>query len=94
MSNSVDPDQLASSEANLSGSTLFVKAGYIKQGSVGLGLNFRIFQVKLADIKCLMVFLFPIKLGIVDILSKEYVLNEKVIISTLQTKTEIPMQTV
>ena len=27
--NSADPDQLASSEANWSGSTLFVKAGYI-----------------------------------------------------------------
>ena len=29
MANSADPDQLASSEANWSGSTLFVKAGYI-----------------------------------------------------------------
>ena len=29
MTNSADPDQLASSEANLSGSTLFVKTGYI-----------------------------------------------------------------
>ena len=29
MSNSADPDQLAS-EANWSGSTLFVKAGYIQ----------------------------------------------------------------
>ena len=29
MTNSADPDQLASSEANWSGSTLFVKAGYI-----------------------------------------------------------------
>ena len=29
MSNSLDPDQLASSEANWSGSTLFAKAGYI-----------------------------------------------------------------
>ena len=29
MSNNVDPDQLASSEANWSGSTLFAKAGYI-----------------------------------------------------------------
>ena len=30
MANSVDPDQLASSEANWSGSTLFAKAGYIR----------------------------------------------------------------
>ena len=30
MTNSADPDQLASSEANLSGSTLFAKAGYIR----------------------------------------------------------------
>ena len=30
MSNSADPDQLASSEANLSGSTLFAKTGYIR----------------------------------------------------------------
>ena len=30
MSNSADPDQLASSEANWSGSTLFAKAGYIR----------------------------------------------------------------
>ena len=29
MTNSADPDQLASEEANWSGSTLFVKAGYI-----------------------------------------------------------------
>ena len=30
MANSADPDQLASSEANWSGSTLFVKAEYIQ----------------------------------------------------------------
>ena len=30
MVNSVDPDQLASSEANWSGSTLFAKTGYIQ----------------------------------------------------------------
>ena len=30
MANRVDPDQLASSEANLSGFTLFAKAGYIR----------------------------------------------------------------
>ena len=29
MTNSADPDQLASSEANWSGSTLFEKAGHI-----------------------------------------------------------------
>ena len=29
MANSADPDQLASSEANWSGSSLFAKAGYI-----------------------------------------------------------------
>ena len=29
MTNSVDPDHLASEEANWSGSTLFAKAGYI-----------------------------------------------------------------
>ena len=29
MTNSVDPDQLASSEASWSGSTLFAKTGYI-----------------------------------------------------------------
>ena len=29
MTNSVNPDQLASSEANWSGSALFAKAGYI-----------------------------------------------------------------
>ena len=29
MANSADPDQLASSEANWSGSTLFVKPGFI-----------------------------------------------------------------
>ena len=38
MANSADPDQLASSEANLSGSTLFAKAVYIL-GSAGLGLR-------------------------------------------------------
>ena len=30
MTNSEDPDQLASSEANWSGSAVFVKAGYIR----------------------------------------------------------------
>ena len=30
MTNSADPDQLASSEANGSGATLFVKAAYIR----------------------------------------------------------------
>ena len=30
MTNSVDPDQLASSEANWSGSIMFVKAEYIR----------------------------------------------------------------
>ena len=30
MANSVDPDQLASEEANWSGSTLLAKAGYIR----------------------------------------------------------------
>ena len=30
MTNSADPDQLASSEANRSGSTLFAKAGHIR----------------------------------------------------------------
>ena len=30
MANSADPDQLASSEANWSGATLFAKAGYIQ----------------------------------------------------------------
>ena len=30
MTNSVDPDQLASSEANWSGSILFAKAGHIQ----------------------------------------------------------------
>ena len=30
MANSADPDQLASSEASWSGTTLFVKAGYIQ----------------------------------------------------------------
>ena len=30
MANGADPDQLASSEANWSGSTLFAKAGYIR----------------------------------------------------------------
>ena len=30
MANSADPDQLASSEANGSGSTLFANAGYIQ----------------------------------------------------------------
>ena len=30
MANSADPDQLASEEANWSGSTLYAKAGYIQ----------------------------------------------------------------
>ena len=37
MTNSADPDQVASSEANWSGSTLFAIAGHID--SAGSGLN-------------------------------------------------------
>ena len=40
MTNSADPDQLASEEANWSGSTLFVKAGHIRvQQDQGLHLK-------------------------------------------------------
>ena len=39
MANSADPDQLASSEANWSGSTLFAKASHICLGSAGQGLR-------------------------------------------------------
>ena len=40
MTNSEDPDQLASSEANWSGSILFVKAENIRvQQELGLSLN-------------------------------------------------------
>ena len=42
MANSADPDQLASAEANWSGSTLFAKAEY-NQGSAGQGLIVMIF---------------------------------------------------
>ena len=36
MANSADPDQLSSPEANLSGSTLFAKAGYLPSAWQGL----------------------------------------------------------
>ena len=36
MENSADPDQLASEEANWSGSTLFVKTGYIQAQQAGV----------------------------------------------------------
>ena len=40
MTNSADPDQLASSEANWSGSTLFAEADYIRaQQNKGLKSN-------------------------------------------------------
>ena len=45
MPNSVDPDQLAPSEANWSGSTLFAKAGYIwVQQDKGKGAFIRIHE--------------------------------------------------
>ena len=37
MANSADPDQLASSEVNWSGSTLFAKAGYVRVQQVHMG---------------------------------------------------------
>ena len=40
MTNSADPDQLASSEAKWSGFTLFVKAGYIQMYRWATGDNF------------------------------------------------------
>ena len=43
MTNSADPDQLASSEANWSGSTLFAKAGYIwVQQDKGYNVKYRL----------------------------------------------------
>ena len=51
MANSADPDQLASSEANWSGSTLFANAGYIRvqQGKGSLSFfviyEFLLFQM-------------------------------------------------
>ena len=39
MASSADPDQLASSEANWSGSTLFAKAEHIQVHSAGLDLR-------------------------------------------------------
>ena len=49
MTNSADPDQLASSEANWSGSTLFAKAEYIRvqQDKVNSGVAY--FQVVLTE---------------------------------------------
>ena len=42
MANSADPDQLASEEANWTGSTLFAKAGYIRiQQDKGFKFPFR-----------------------------------------------------
>ena len=48
MANSADPDQLASSEANWSGSTLFAKAGYIQvQQDKGIFI-----LVRLNELRC------------------------------------------
>ena len=45
MANSVDPDQLASGEANRSGSTLFAKAGHIQvKQEKGFNLSMRVSQ--------------------------------------------------
>ena len=47
MANSADPDQLASLEANWSGSTLFANAGYIwvqQDTGQGLSMIFHFFQ--------------------------------------------------
>ena len=47
MANSVDPGQLASGEANWSGSTLFAKAGYVRvQQDKGLGLILQMVYLK------------------------------------------------
>ena len=48
MANSADPDQLASSEANWSGSTLFAKAGYIR-----LQQDYYLFNISGKDVFCL-----------------------------------------
>ena len=48
MSNSADPDQLASSEANWSGSTLFAKAGHI-QVQQDKGNNSKTYQIQLQN---------------------------------------------
>ena len=39
MTNSADPDQLASSEANWSGSTLFAKAGYLDRQAWSISVD-------------------------------------------------------
>ena len=45
MANSADPDQLASSEANGSGSTLFAKTGYVvlSKRKVNIQVHFAIY---------------------------------------------------
>ena len=43
MANCAEQDQLASEEANWSGSTLFVKKGYIRAAGLGLRSNLSIY---------------------------------------------------
>ena len=60
MTNSADPDQLASSEANWSGSTLFAKASYTRPsypGSAGQGLTL-ISCVKVRTTWCIGIWVF------------------------------------
>ena len=53
MANSPDPDQMASSEANWSGSTLFVKAGYVRvQQGKGLYTYVKYISSLLPDKAC------------------------------------------
>ena len=56
MANSADQDQLASSEANGSGSTLFVKTVY--PDSAGPGLTFTTLLAYAVDNKLMIFFLF------------------------------------
>ena len=52
MTNSADPDQLASSEANWSGSTLFAKAGHIwVQQDNDLNVPYEDYYVSLYNLK-------------------------------------------
>ena len=86
MANSADPDQLATSEANWSGSILFAKAGYIR-GSVEQGLTFTTLWANSAEDNLKY---FCQKTG-TDILRRQFAWNVKAYFELLSAETIIQL---
>ena len=96
MTNSADPDQLASEEANWSGSTLFAKAGYIRiqqdKGSAHIQ-PFSIWTAAQACNLCMMSCILSVRSVTIAATIQPQSLPHCQIISYMQELAAIPLET-